>query len=156
MNWVSLPGIAWLGWLKNLPLRIGVLTGVYLTTIMAVALIVANRVPYLDGFAGIRNRACFALFALVAIVPACSFLRRPWHLFISGLTAWLVFSLAYAGAGRIFVSLFTRLRSPFNLFMIGAMFYGLVAVAVWLVHLIAAMRSHLAAHEHGRAYHKAE
>lgn len=155
MNWVSLPGIAWLGWLKNLPLRVGVLTGVYLTTIMAVALIVANRLPFLDIFAEIRNWACYALFGIVAMVPACIFLRRPWHLFTSGLTAWLLFSLAYVGAGHIFAYLFTRLRPPFNVFMIGAMFYGLVAVAAWLVHLIAAMRSHLA-QEHGRALHKAE
>lgn len=155
MNWVSLPGITWLGWLKNLPLRIGVLTGTYLTAIMAVSLIVANRMPFLDGFAAVRNDACRALFVLVAIVPACTFLRRPWHLFKSGLTAWLLFSLAYAGAGHIFDSLFTRLRPPFNVFMIGAGFYGLVAVAAWVVHLILAMRSHLA-QESGRALRKAE
>jgi hypothetical protein len=155
MNWVSLPGVAWLRWLKNLPLRIGVLTGTYLTAIMAVWLIIANRLPFLDGFAAVRNMACAALFALVALVPACTFLRRPWHLFKSGLTAWLLFSLAYAGAGHIFVSLFTRLHPPFNVFMIGAMIYGVVAVAAWLVHMIAAMRSHLA-HEHGRTLHKAE
>ena|ERR1700693_406780 len=155
MNWVSLPGVAWLGWLKNLPLRIGVLSGAYLTATMAVALIVANRLPALDGFAAVRNTTCYAMFGLFAIVPVCTFLRRPWHLFKSGLTAWLLFSLAYAGAGRIFVFLFTRLRTPFNVFLIGAMFYALVAVAVWLVHLIAAMRSHLA-HEHGRTLRKAE
>ena len=153
---VSLPGVAWLDWLKNLPLRIGVLTGLYLTAIMAAALIVANRMPSLDVFAEIRNWSCYALFALIMIVPVCTFLRKPWHLFTSGLTAWLLFSLAYAGAGRIFIFLFTRLRSPFNVFMIGAMFYGLVAVAVWLVHLIAAMRSHMAAHGHVRALRKAE
>ena len=156
MNWVSLPGVAWLGWLKNLPLRIGVLTGVYLTTIMAVALIVANRLPALDGFAEFRNMACYALFGVVAAVPACTFLRRPWHMFTSGLTAWLLFSLAYAGAGHIFINLFTRKLFPFHVFMIGAMSYGLMAVAVWLVHLIAAMRSPVAAHPHGRAFHKAE
>lgn len=155
MNWMSLPGVTRLGWLQNLPLRIGVLTGAYLTAILAVFLIVANRLPFLDGFAAVRTTACCALFALVAIVPACSFLRRPWHLFKSGLTAWLLFSLAYAGAGQIFDALFTRLRPPFTVFMIGAMFYGLVAVAAWLVHLIAAMRSHLA-NEQGRALRKAE
>ncbi len=151
---VSLPGAAWLKWLKNRSLRIGLLTGVYLTAIMAGALIVANRMPFLDRFAEIRNLACYALFALVALVPVCTFLRKPWHLFTSGLTAWLFFSLAYAGAGQIFVFLFTRLRSPFNLFMIGATFFGLVAVAVWVVQLIAALRTHLA--HHGRAYHKVE
>jgi hypothetical protein len=156
MNWVNLPGSAWLGWLKNHPLRIGVLTGVYLTTIMAVALIVANRVPTLEGFAEIRNMACYALFGIVAMVPACSFLRRPWHLFTSGLTAWFLFTTAYAGAGQIFIHLFTRKLYPFNIFMIGAMSYGLMAVVVWLVHLIAAMRSPVAAQQHGRIYHKAE
>lgn len=151
---VSLPGVAWLKWLKNFHLRIGALTGVYLTAIMTVALLVANRLPFLDRFAEVRNLVCYALFALVALVPVCSCLRKPWQLFTSGLTAWLLFSLSYAGAGRIFALLFTRLRSPFNVFIVGAMFYGLVAVAAWVVRLIAAMRTHLA--HHGRAYHKAE
>ncbi len=155
MNWVSLPGVAWLSWLKNLPLRIGVLTGAYLTAIMAVALIIANRMPFLDIFAEIRNSACYALFGIVAIVPVCTFLRRPWHLFTSGLTAWLIFSLAYAGAGTIFSNLFTRKLFPFNAFMIGAMFYGLSAVTVWLVQMIAAMRAHVSAHEQGRTLRKA-
>ncbi len=153
---VSLPGVAWLKWLKNLPLRIGVLTGLYLTAIMTVALLVANRLPFLDRFVEVRNLVCYALFTLVALLPVCGFLRRPWQLFTSGLTAWLLFSLSYAGAGRVFVHLFTRLRSPFNVFMIGAMFYGLVAVAAWVVHLILAMRAHLATQSHSRAYHKAE
>ena len=50
-----------------------------------------------------------------------------------------------------------RLRPPFNVFMLGATFYGLVAVAFWFVQLIVAMRYHLSAHhtQHsGRAYPK--
>lgn len=155
MNSESLPGVTWLGWLKHLPLRVGALTGAYLTAVMAVSLILANRMPFLDGFAAVRNNVCRALFLLVAMVPAVTFLRRPWHLFKSGLTAWLLFSLAYAAAGQIFDSLFTRLRPPFNVFMIGAMFYGLVAVTAWFVRLVTSMRSHLE-HEEGRSLRKAE
>jgi hypothetical protein len=154
MNRVSLPGAAWLGWLKNRPLRLGVLTGVYLTAVMTVALLVANRLPLLEGFADIRNWTCRLVFAVVMLIPIGAFLRSPWSLCSSGLSAWLLFSLAYAAAGRIFLFLHTRFFSSFHVFMLGALFYSVVAVALWVVQLITVLRTHLT--HPGRAYHKAE
>jgi hypothetical protein len=157
MKSLKLPGAGWVGWLKSLPCRIGVLTGVYLIAIMSVALIAANRLPFLEVLADIRNLACYAAFGLVMLLPVIIFLRKPWCLFTSGFIAWVMFSVAFAGAGQTFTNLFTRLRPPFNVFMIGAVFYGVVAVAFWFVQLVVAMRSHLSAQHHhrGRAYPKA-
>ncbi len=151
-----LPGTAWFQWVRNLPLRIGVVTGVYLTAVMVGGLLAANRLPLLESFADIRNWACRLLFALVMLVPICSFLRAPWNMFASGLTAWVLFSLAYAVAGRFFEGLYTRFFTAFHMFIIGASLYAVVAVAVWVVWLVKAMRTHLPAHERGRAYRKAE
>ena len=157
MKSLNLPGAGWVDGLKSLRFRIGVLTGVYLIAIMTGALLAATRVPSLEIIADIRNLVCYAAFGLIMLLPVFTFIRKPWHLFTSGFIGWAVFSIAYAGAGQIFISLFTRLRPPFNVFMVGATFYGLVAVAFWFVQLIVAMRYHLSAHptQHsGRAYPK--
>lgn len=132
MKTTQLPGAKWFHWVHNLTLRVGVLTGVYLTAVMVVAVLAANRAPFLEEIAEVRNAASYAAFALVMLVPIGCFLRRPLHLFASGILGWFLFSLAYEAMGLFFVNLHARLRYPFNVFILGAIVYGVVAAASWV------------------------
>jgi len=147
-----LPGAAWLRWLKNLPLRIGVLTGIYLTAVMTVALLCANRIPALEPYADLRNWTCSSLFVLVALIPVATFRRAPWALFTSATAGWLVFSTAYSVAGMFFENLHTRLnKTTFHMFLLGAGCYAVVAVAIWVGDMTKSALEHGLAHSHHRS-----
>ena len=51
----QLPGARWFLWMRNAALRIGLLTGIYLSCIFIAWLLAANRFPRIEAFAGIRN-----------------------------------------------------------------------------------------------------
>jgi len=147
-----LPGAAWLRWLKHRPLRIGVLTGLYLSGVMAVALFCANRIAALEAYADLRNWICNSLFVLVALIPVATFRRAPWALFISSTAGWLVFSLSYGMAGVFFDHLQTRLnKTTFHMFLLGAGSYAVLAVALWVWGMAGAALAHGIAHSHHRS-----
>ena len=153
MTPTSVPGSQLFTWLRNTTLRIGVLTGVYLTLIMVFALLAANRAPFLEDFADIRNWFFRLLFAVAALIPMASFLRSPGRLFGAGITGWLILSLAYRLMGFFFENLFARLdKTPFHLFMLGATVYGLVAVASWVASMTLVARTHPIAASRRRPY----
>jgi len=145
-----LPGAAWLRWLKHRPLRVGVLTGIYLSGVMAVALFCANRIPALELYADLRNWVCESIFVLVALTPLATFWRAPWALFTSATSGWLVFSVSYGVAGMFFEHLTTRLsKTPFHMFMLGAGTYAVVAVFLWVWEMLSVAIAHgLAHHPH--------
>ncbi len=147
------PGLAWFAWLRNLPLRVGVLTGMYLSAVMVCAVLVANRAPFLEHFAYFRNVLALGAFAMVALVPIFYFLRHPMQLFISGVTACLLFSLAYSATGVFFNHLFTRLnKTPFHAFMLGAIVYGFIAVVSWVASMVTVLRRQPIAASRRRPY----
>jgi hypothetical protein len=53
--------------------RTGALVGVLLSSILTAWLLVANRVPSLERFAGIRNAIAVALLLLAAVIPVVRF-----------------------------------------------------------------------------------
>ena len=127
--------------MQHRPLRVGVLVGVYLTLVMAVSLALANRMPGLEPLAEMRNAGSYAAFALLAALPAWFFRREPGSLFVASIAAWGVFSLAYALAGVMFDNLFVRLhKAPMNVFMLGAVVYGLLAVVLWVGSMVNSLR----------------
>jgi hypothetical protein len=147
-----LPGSTWLQWLRHLPLRIGVLTGIYLTVVMTVALLAANRIPELEPFADLRNWSCSSLFLLVGLIPVAAFRRRPWWLFTSAASGWLLFSLSYSMAGAFFENLHTRLnKTPFHMFLLGVGTYAVVAVTLWVAGMARDAIMHGFAHPHHRS-----
>ncbi len=137
----QLPGSRWFAWLRNLALRVGVLTGVYLSIVLAAWLIIANRIPWSANFAWTRNAIAEVLVALLVLVPVGRFLKSPAQLFVSGVTAWFVLTLTYAGMGLYFQRLYSR-RGPFHVFMLGAVAYGVVAVVAWVIHMVWTARHH--------------
>jgi len=131
----NLPGLRWFSWIANLTVRIGVLTGVYLSTVMVIAVIAANRVHFLDDFADIRNWTARIAFSLVMLTPLCSFYRSPLRMIASSALGWALFTLAYAALGIPFERLHLRFFTPFHLFMLGMCIYGIATVLAWLAGL---------------------
>jgi hypothetical protein len=144
-----LPGMRWLLWMRNASLRIGALTGVYLSCIFVGWLVVANRVPQLASFAEIRNLAAGAATVLLMSIPVLRFRREPVKMFVSGVTAWTLFTLTYLATEMHFSLLESRVGA-FHIFMLGGVSYGFVAVVHWVFLLCAEARHrHLAQSAHG-------
>jgi len=83
----QLPGMRWFLWLRIPSLRIGVLTGIYLSCVFVAWLEIANRVAELERFAELRNLLAGALFITAMGIPVLRFRHRPGKLFIAGLAA---------------------------------------------------------------------
>ena len=135
----QLPGMRWFLWLRNAALRIGVLTGIYLSCIFMAWLLVANRLPQLEAFAGLRNLAAGAAMILLMTIPVFRFHNQPGKLFVSGLTGWTLLIFTYIAAEMHFSLLESRMGA-FHIFMLGAVSYGLVAVFHWVFLMCAETR----------------
>jgi hypothetical protein len=123
-------------------LRLGFGTGAGLIAVMILALLAANRMPWLDRYAVERNWISCIAFAAVMALPVARFLRAPALMFFSAIIGWLMFTMAYAIAGWFFFhNLFNRLRyDPLEVFVAGSFLYGVAAVGAWVCALIAAAR----------------
>jgi hypothetical protein len=139
-----LPGSRWFQWIQNLTVRVGVLTGVYLSAVMIIALLAANRMPLLEQapVADIRNWVARGAFAMVMAIPALIFFRHAVRLIAAAALGWTIFSLCYAVMGLIFVNLHLRFFTPFHLFVLGMCIYGVVAVGSWVASMAMEARTH--------------
>ena len=135
----QLPGMRWFLWLRNAALRIGILTGIYLSCTFIAWLLVANRFPQLEPFAGVRNLAAGAVMILLMAIPVLRFHNEPAKMFVSGLTAWTLLTLTYIAAEMRFSLLESRMGA-LQVFMLGAVSYGFVAVFHWVFLLCAEAR----------------
>ena len=151
----QLPGVRWFLWLRNAALRIGVLTGIYLSCAFIVWLLVANRLPQLDSFAGARNLAAGTAVILLMAIPILRFHNEPTRMFVAGLTAWTIFTLVYIAAEMKFSLLESRMGA-LHVFMLGAVCYGFVSVFHWVFLLCAEARHrHIAQSEQAAAAERA-
>jgi hypothetical protein len=145
----QIPGMRWFRWLRSASLRIGVLTGVYLSCVLVSWLFVANRVRELESFAGIRNLTAGAAAVLLTLIPVLRFRREPVKMFVSGVAAWTLLTLTYVSMEMYFSLLESRMGA-FHIFMLGGVSYGFVAVFHWVFLLCAEARQrHLAQSEEG-------
>lgn len=103
---------------------------------LALALLIANRMPRLEPLAFFRDILSAAIFGLFMLIPICRFWRSPVRLFISGIVAWGLFILAYVGMGSIFSNLYTRVRTPGVVLAYGAAAYGLIAATSWVSGMV--------------------
>jgi len=119
------------------PLRIGLLTGGLLVLVMLASLFVANRLPALEPAAALRNDICRAIFGVVMLIPIFVFLSHSRRMFASALFGWSLFALGYDFAGMYFSDLFTTLgRTPFEVLILGLVFYGVVAAVSWVAWIV--------------------
>jgi hypothetical protein len=136
-----LPGSRWFRWVRNVTLRVGVLTGVYLTAVMVISILAATRLAFLEPLADVRNGIAYAAFVFFLLVPIAYFLRSPIKMFAAGMCGWAILSVDYALAGLFFIHLHDRLgKTPFHLFILGTLVYGVAAVASWVTGMVLQLR----------------
>jgi len=133
--------------LQEVALRTGVYVGLGLSLILVVWLFLANRVPSLEKFAFGRNLAAAVLMALVALIPIVRFLRLPPKLWISSLVGWTIFSITYALLSLAFSGLREHFGA-FQIFILGAVPYMIVATIAWLGKIVWRTWSEDSAHRH--------
>ena len=136
----NLPGYRWFHVFRNAAVRTGVDTGVCLTLVFVVWLVIANHVPFLERFALERNIAAAAVLAFLAAVPVLRFLRMPGNLLASGLMGWIIFSVSYRILCVVYQGLGNRL-STFHLFMLGAVVYMILTTLCWIGTIIRRARA---------------
>jgi hypothetical protein len=146
----------WLLWLRNTELRIGVLTGIYLSSMFLTWLLVANHVQWLVPYAGVRNLISGVIFIFLAAIPVLRFRLEPAKMFVSGLTAWTLLTFTYLAAELHYTLLESRIGVP-QIFILGTLSYCLVAVFVWVFLLcLEARHRHIAqTHQAHAAGHRA-
>ncbi len=124
---------------RNPAFHVGVFLGIGFSVVGLAWLLLANRVPHLDQFAGERNLALAVAFSLLGSVPTCRFMKSPVRNFLSGVTGWAILTAIYSVAEVVFPRLATRL-SAFHLFVLGCVLFGLLAVMAWVVNLVIVFR----------------
>ena len=137
---VHLPGYRWLMFLRNVPVRVGIYTGICMSLVLALGLVLANRVPLLERVALERNIVAVIGLALVASLPILKFYRSPWELLVSGLLAWTLLSITYRLLCMVFVLLNDR-YSAFHVFVLGAVVYLICGTLSWIGMIIWKVRS---------------
>jgi hypothetical protein len=143
---VKLPGIHWLGFMKDVGIRVGVYAGLSLSLVFTAWLLIANRVAFLEPLAMERNIIAAALLTLLACIPLMRFLRSPGDLLVSGLVSWSMLALTYRILCFKFV-LLDEYYSAFHIFVLGAISYLVFATVSWIGTIIwrvhAARSSHI-------------
>lgn len=135
-----MPGYASLELVRNASVRTGIYVGVCLSLAFSGWVIVANRIPFLEPFALLRNIAAIALLCLIAAIPVLRFWRIPGNLLGSGLVACFIFSVAY----RLLALYFTGLEerwSAIKIFVVGALVCLLVVTISWIGTIIQRARA---------------
>jgi hypothetical protein len=127
----SPPGYRWFHLFRNVPVRVGVYTGVCLSLVFASWILVANRAPFLEPLAQQRNMIATLLLILIAAIPVIRFLRSPADLLLSSLLAWGMLTLTYRILTLSFV-LLEQYYSAFHVFVLGAVVYLLFATLSWV------------------------
>jgi len=131
----SPPGYRWFHFFRNIPVRVGIYTGVCLSIVLIAWVFIANRVPFLEPLAQQRNVVASLLLAMIACMPVLRFLRSPADLLISGLIAWSLLTVTYRILCVIFV-LLADYHGAFHVFVLGAVVYLIFATLSWLGKMV--------------------
>jgi hypothetical protein len=144
---IHLPGYRWLWFLQNVPVRVGIYTGICLSVFFSAWLFVANRMPLLEPFALARNVAAVVILVCIACIPFLRFYRSPGELLVSGLIGWMLLSLTYRLLCLAF-PLLDEKYSAFHVFVLGAVVYMIGATLSWLGTIIYRARTAHGSHSH--------
>jgi hypothetical protein len=142
---LQLPGIRQMLRFRNVAVRLGVLTGIYLSCTFFAWLLIANHIPQLEPFANIRNLIALAIMFFLIAIPILRFRHEPAKMFLSGLVAWTLLTFTYFAAELHYTLLETRMGT-LHLLILGVSSYGLVAVFQWVFLLCAEARQQHIAH----------
>jgi len=133
--------------LRNVPVRMGIYTGICLSLVFAMWLVLANRAPLLERLALGRNIIAVVGLVLFASLPILRFYRSPGDLMVSGLLAWTLLSITYRLLCMVFVLLDEKF-SAFHVFVLGAVVYLIFATLSWIGIIIWKVRSADISHPH--------
>ena len=120
-------------------LSLGVLLGACFSWVGLAWLLLANRVPYLDQFASVRNLSLAIAFVALGLVPTCRFRKSPGRSFLCGILSWAILTATYSAMELRFPGLATRL-SAFHLFVLGSVVLGFLAALAWVMNLAIVLR----------------
>ena len=133
------PGLAFppkpLASAANDAIRTGIYVGVALALIFVSWIFIANRVAIPNAYVRERNLGTAALLVLVALIPVARFLLVPGKIWVSTLVAWIIFSACY-GLLSIFFSGLREHFTAFQVFVLGAVVYMILATLAWLGNII--------------------
>jgi len=141
----KLPGYRWFDSLRYVPVRIGVYTGVCLSLCFALWVVVANRVPFLEPVAHLRNLIAIILLLAIAAIPVARFYRNPVELLCAAMIGWSLLSFTFYLLALIF-TLLDESYSAFHIFMMGAVVYLLIATVAWIGTIIRRARASHVSH----------
>jgi hypothetical protein len=133
--------------LRNVPVRVGIYTGICLSIVFLLWVVLANRVPLLEPLAMWRNIAAVVILVFFATLPMLRFYRSPGELMVSGLVAWMLLSITYRVLCMVFVLLDEK-YSAFHVFVLGAVVYLLGATISWIGTIIWRVRASDISHPH--------
>jgi hypothetical protein len=141
----KLPGYRWFGFLQYLPVRIGVYTGACLSLCFALWVVVANRIPFLEPVAHIRNLVASVVLLAIAAIPVARFYRSPAELLCAATIGWSLLSVSFYLLSLVF-TLLDESYSAFHIFIMGAVVYLLVATIAWIGTIIRRARASHVSH----------
>jgi hypothetical protein len=122
-------------------IRTGALEGVLLSVILTAWLLVANRLPFFDRFALLRNAIAIASLGLAALVPVVRFRNSAKDILPAGAIGLGIGCLCYS-AWTIYFDRLTDRMGVFQIFVMGLIVYTLAAVVFWVVSMIRSARHH--------------
>ena len=131
--------------LDGAAMRTGVYVGLSISFIFTTWLVVANRVPFLEGFAMPRNVIAASLLVCFGCLPLLRFLRSPVEMLLSSMLAWGIFTLTY-GLLCVKFTLLDQYYSTFQVFVLGAVIYLLFATLSWIGTIIWRVRATHSSH----------
>jgi hypothetical protein len=147
---LQLPGMRWLLWVRNPALRLGTLTGIYLSCVFMTWLLVANHIIWLEPYAGLRNLVAVAVMLGFTAIPVLRFRQQPVKMFASGLAAWTLLTFTYLAAELHYTLLASRIGAG-QLLVLGGVSYAFVAVFSWVILMCAEARQRHIAQMHQAA-----
>jgi len=129
----------------NVPIRVGIYTGICLSIAFVAWVLIANRAPVLEPLAAQRNVAAAIFLIFLAAMPVLRFLRQPGDMLVSSLVAWTLLTLTYTVLTFSF-SLLEHYYSTFHVFVLGVVVYLLFAALSWVGMMV--WRARAAEHTH--------
>jgi len=139
------PGRLFLYLLRDAAVRTGVYVGLAFSLVFTAWLFMANSMPVFDGLAAPRNITAACLLGLIASIPVLRFFRSPAEMLLSSVIGWGISTLTY-GSLCLKFSLLEQHYSTFEVFVLGAIVYLLLATLSWIGTIIWRVRAASSSH----------
>ena len=134
-------------WLEAPAVRTGVYVGVSLSAVFTAWLYIANRMPLLESLAVPRNITAACFLALFGCLPVFRFFRSPSEMLLSSMLGWGLFTVTY-GALCLKFTMLDQYYSTFQVLVMGAIVYLLLATLSWIGTIIWRVRATHSSHPH--------